>query len=353
MFRRGRFINKPFTFAIIIVFLLSSNCATYRNMRSTGEYRIVKKEMVREIREFRIAKTPSFEHPTIEVIFGKYRVYREHRKVKEIGEKKSNRALVSSIIFTASGAALIAASGENVFSDSLESAEAAGGLALAFLGLLGFGIYFTTSKWKPAQRYTIREVELNDKSNFQPIPNVRVKTIASAISKEWTFRTNTQGLVILDISSILHLVETSSPLRLSFESVDTRKSLLDYTVPSDVISDLKHPLKLAFDKNSYFEGSLVNQLRTGQTYNLEIVPRNIGRVDGRNILVRLSAPNGVRFDKSTGTISKISANSIGDKLYFRFSLDRNYTYPDVILNIQFTQTDKVLVNESIRYTVQR
>jgi len=236
MLGKKSFIDKAFVVSLICIFFISTSCVSYRNMRPTGEYTVLNKEKLRDVYTFRTVQLPKPEKPLLVVELGKYPIFREHRNVREVGERKNYAGLVGFAALFAGSVAIIKAAPKQ--DDTLRTAMISGGI---IGGLIGFGrtIHELKAKGKPASRFTLQDTEVKSEKSFEPIANARIKVSSPTIADEWILSTDSLGKVFLDMPPIARLVRDSGDLAITFQTMDANKITNTFTIPQSFFADLK------------------------------------------------------------------------------------------------------------------
>ncbi len=240
MLGKKSFIYKAFVVSLICIFSLSTSCVSYRNMRPTGEYTVLNKEKLRDVYTFRTVQLPKPEKPLLVVELGKYPVFREHQKVREVGERKNNTKLVGcSAWFFGSIAMMKAKSGMDINSDLSGVLGAVGVVGIIWGFMETLEALGDNQKWKPVSRFSLQDTEVKSETGFEPIANDRIKASSPTIAEEWILSTDSQGKVFLDMPPIARLVRGSGDLAITFQTMDANKITNTFTIPQSFFADLK------------------------------------------------------------------------------------------------------------------
>jgi len=241
MLGKKSFIYKAFVVSLICIFFLSTSCVAYRNMRPTGEYTVLNKEKLLDVYTFRAVQLPKLEKPLLVIQLGKYPVFREHRKVEEVGERKNYARLVGFTVMFVGGLAMAAVINN---ADSVRPKD--GLLEIAKIvgisgGIIGFwGAWANLGvKAEPVSRFSLQDTEVKSEKSFEPIANARIKASSPTIAEEWILSTDSQGKVFLDMSQIARLVRDGGDLAITFQTMDANKITNTFTIPQSFFADLK------------------------------------------------------------------------------------------------------------------
>ena len=105
---------------------------------------------------------------------------------------------------------------------------------------------------------------------------------------------------------------------------------------------------LVYDYSIYsHDGVKVNHVSNGSEYIIEIVPRNEGDIEAKNVQVRVSVPSGTILRESSHLIPKISPRSESGTLRFPLAIPRTFSANNLSIQVQMTQDDFDPVQNSI------
>lgn len=139
---------------------------------------------------------------------------------------------------------------------------------------------------------------------------------------------------------------SGSDLRLAFAARDTigaSQITKEHILPMSKLAPI-----LAFDSRFLdSRGVQVDEVSNGNSYILEIVPRNEGQIAARSVQANITASSGINMSNSLFSVGDIAVGATAAPIRFNFMLPRNYNYGVPQFNLRLSQSDFADVNQKL------